>query len=106
MTADHDGVPPRFETIRQSIREAIRDASLTAHEISEVARVAERDVAAHLASIERGAKYHGEELVVEPARCELCDFVFRKRERLTAPSRCPKCRSERIHPPRFRLERV
>ena len=106
MKADQGGVPQRLETIRQSIREAIRDASLTAHEISEMAHVAEHDVAAHLTSIERSAKHHGERLFVEPARCEECGFSFERRERLSAPSRCPKCKSERVHPPRFRLEQT
>jgi len=93
----------RTETVRQSIREALTRAVLTAHEISAVVGIRERDVAGHLASIERGAKHRGERFVVEPSRCEECDFVFKKRERLSAPSRCPACRSERIHPPRFRI---
>jgi predicted Zn-ribbon and HTH transcriptional regulator len=105
MTSRDDGAPPpRSETVRQAIREALSDASLTAHEISEVVGIREREVAAHLASIERSAKHHGERLVVEPARCEPCGFVFQSREKLTAPSRCPKCKSERIHPPSFRLK--
>jgi predicted Zn-ribbon and HTH transcriptional regulator len=104
MTSRDDGVPARGETVRQAIREALSGASLSAHEISEVVGIKEREVAAHLASIERSAKHHGERLVVEPARCEPCGFVFQNREKLTAPSRCPKCKSERIHPPRFRLK--
>jgi transcriptional regulator len=104
MTSDEDrGPPARNETVRQAIRETIREASLTAHEISEVVGIREREVAAHLASIERGAKHSGERLLTEPARCEPCGFVFQTRERLTTPSRCPKCKSERIHPPSFRL---
>jgi len=103
MTSKEDGAPARNETVRQAIREAIRDAALTVHEISEVVSIREREVAGHLASIERSAKHQGERLVVEPARCEPCGFVFQSREKLTTPSRCPKCKSERIHPPRFRL---
>jgi predicted Zn-ribbon and HTH transcriptional regulator len=104
MASDDDRDPPaRGDTVRQAIREAIRDAALTAHEISEVVGIREREVAAHLASIERSAKHQSERLVVEPARCEPCGFVFQSREKLTTPSRCPKCKSERIHPPRFRL---
>lgn len=93
----------RGETVRQSIRDALADGALTALEISGAVGIPERDVAGHLASIERGAKHRGERFVVEPARCEGCGFVFKKRERLSTPSRCPACRSERIHPPRFRI---
>jgi len=40
-------------------------------------------------------------LVVEPATCLGCGRVFRKRERLTAPSRCPDCKSESTTDPEF-----
>ena len=32
-----------------------------------------------------------------------CGLVFRTRDRLTSPSRCPECKSERISSPRFTL---
>jgi predicted Zn-ribbon and HTH transcriptional regulator len=43
-------------------------------------------------------------LRVEPAECEACGFVFHSRARVATPSRCPRCRSERIAPARFRIE--
>jgi len=43
-------------------------------------------------------------LVLDPARCLSCGRVFRKRERLTAPSRCPDCRSENTTEPEFWIE--
>ena len=95
---------PRTETVRRAIHDALVEEPLTAHELSFRVGVPERDVAEHLESIERSAKRHGERFIVEPARCAECEFVFRKRERLKAPSRCPVCKSERIHPPSFRLE--
>ncbi|HSJ96292.1 MAG TPA: transcriptional regulator, partial [Myxococcota bacterium] len=60
-----------------------------------------------LRHVERSARGQGERLVVEPARCLACDFRFRDREarHLHAPGRCPRCRSERIADPSFRLER-
>lgn len=96
--------PARHETDRQAIRAVIAEAAFTAHEISEAAGVPEREVAGHLESISRSAKHRGERLIVEPARCETCRFTFRERKRLSTPSRCPNCRSERIHPPRFKIE--
>ena len=42
-------------------------------------------------------------LIVEPAKCLACEFVFRSREKLTTPGSCPKCRSERVAPPAFRV---
>src|SRR5690349_4795312 len=105
MAADDDRLlPSRSETVRQAIRAALRAATLTAHELSAAVGVREREMVGHLESIERGAKHRGERFVIDAARCEACAFVFKKRERLAAPSRCPSCKSERIHPPRFRIE--
>lgn len=44
-------------------------------------------------------------LDVEPARCDACPFVFTDRTpgRFTTPSRCPRCKSERILPARFHV---
>ena len=38
---------------------------------------------------------------VVPAACLACGFVFRTRQRLTRPGRCPVCDSSHIEPPRF-----
>lgn len=46
----------------------------------------------------------GRRLRVEPACCEGCDYLFTKRKRLTAPSRCPRCKSERTTQPLLCVE--
>ena len=43
-------------------------------------------------------------LVVVPAKCEDCGFVFKERKKIKAPSKCPKCRSERISEPLFQIK--
>ncbi len=40
-------------------------------------------------------------IVMEPPKCAVCGFTFKELKRLRKPSKCPKCRSERILPPRF-----
>ncbi len=47
----------------------------------------------------KGGRY---QLVLIPAQCKRCGFVFKKASSLT-PSRCPKCKSERISPPKFKI---
>jgi maltoporin len=47
------------------------------------------------------AKTRGEQVTIEPARCEGCGFVFEGRDRVGKPGRCPVCRGSRIRPPRF-----
>lgn len=96
-------VPARGETARQALREALKHGPLTAHELSQAAGIPERDIVGHLEHLERTAKAKGEALLVEPPRCEGCGFVFKKRERLARPSRCPMCRDGHILPPRFQI---
>ncbi|MBA3060962.1 MAG: transcriptional regulator, partial [Nitrospirae bacterium] len=40
-----------------------------------------------------------------PAECAKCSFVFRKRERLKKPGKCPICRSEFIQEPLFLIKK-
>jgi predicted Zn-ribbon and HTH transcriptional regulator len=71
-----------------------------------------RDLAAELGLREKEVVEHLEHLrrshvalVVTPASCGECGFVFRKRDRLSRPSRCPMCRSEQINEPLFEVTR-
>ena len=95
--------PARALTVREALRRALLEGFATAKELSARVGVRERDVAEHLAHLERSLQAKGERLVVDPARCLACEHVFRKRERLSRPSACPRCRSTRIDPPAFRI---
>jgi len=90
-------------TTRQRIAGLLRGSSMTAGEISRAASVREKEVAGHLAHVARSVSASGgrARFVVEPSKCLNCGFVFRKRERLKTPSRCPICASEEITETRF-----
>lgn len=90
-------------TLRQAIRELLREQPLSALEISQRLSLPEKEVVEHLAHLAR-ADGPGGRLRIIPSRCRLCGFVFAKRDRLTRPSRCPRCRGESISRPRFILE--
>lgn len=91
----------RTETLRSAVIQALRERTLSARELSAQVGVPEREIAAHLEHIERSLRHTQESLVVLPPRCLKCGFVFEARERRSKPSRCPKCKSERIEPARF-----
>ncbi len=91
--------PERSQTVRESIRDVISGTSLDAREISGLIGIPEREVVEHLEHLARGR----DKLSVDPARCRACDFSFEKRGRTSRPSRCPKCKSERIAAPRFSI---
>jgi transcriptional regulator len=90
-------------THRDAIAAALRGAPQSVREISALVSLSERDVLAHLEHLERSLARAGEQLSVLPARCVQCQFSFDQRTRRSRPSRCPKCKSERIEPARFAL---
>lgn len=89
-------------TIRQAIKELLLEQPLSALEISQSLGLPEKEVLDHLTHIAKapgqGCRFH-----IIPAQCKHCGFVFKKRERLTIPSRCPICRGESIRRPRFEM---
>ena len=56
-----------------------------------------------LRHLERSLRRGPGRFAITPARCSGCGFEFRTRH-LHRPSRCPRCRSTRAYPPRFRVE--
>lgn len=101
--ADDPKLPGVTQTARQRIAELLRTEELTAHEISQRASVPERDVAGHLQHLEQSVKQSGERLRTAPPHCIQCGFGFEARQKHGRPSRCPRCKSERLSPPRFRI---
>lgn len=92
----------RDQTPRQAIIDALLGRELTAKDLSAEVRASEKDVIGHLEHIRRSLRDEtGRRFVVTPARCLECGFSFGKRERLSAPGRCPLCKSERVEPPLF-----
>lgn len=93
----------REETVRQRIIAAIEHNALSAREISGEAGIPERQVSDHLAHIQKTISHQGRSLVVTPAQCNKCGFVFSKREKMKKPGRCPRCRGESIKEPLFEI---
>ncbi len=94
----------RHGTIRQEIVSALEGRTLSAKGISAEVRVSEKEVYEHLEHIHRTAHIKKQDLIVIPAECRKCGFVFRKRERLKKPGKCPVCRGELIQEPLFSIK--
>jgi hypothetical protein len=93
----------RDMTIRSALRAALLAGPLGAHELSARVGIAEKEVAEHLEHLARSLRPSGERLLVAPAQCLACGFLFKERTRLARPSRCPACRSQRLRPARFQV---
>ncbi len=91
----------RFDTIRHRIISLLLTHPCTARQMSAELRIPEREIYDHLEHIRRTMHTGTHRLVVQPATCEKCGFIFRKRDRLTRPGKCPLCRSESITEPLF-----
>ncbi|MHB8880099.1 MAG: transcriptional regulator [Thermodesulfovibrionales bacterium] len=107
MTGRHEKREPlpaeRHDTIRHELMHELDGISLSAREISEKVGISEKAVADHLEHIHRSLAGGTRKLMVTPAACISCGFVFRKRERMKKPGRCPVCHSEHIQDPLFSI---
>jgi predicted Zn-ribbon and HTH transcriptional regulator len=93
----------RPETLRQEIIFVLEGRTLSAKDISANVGIREKDVYEHLGHIQKSLGRKGPSLLVTPAECKKCGFVFKKRERLKKPSKCPICRGQSIHEPLFSI---
>ncbi|MBU6433163.1 MAG: transcriptional regulator [Nitrospirae bacterium] len=97
-------LPPE-RTPRQRIIDLITDTRLSSHQLAQMLGIPERQVEEHLVHVVKTIAHDKtRRFILDPARCQDCDFVFRGRSRLTSPSRCPHCRSEAIAAPRFGID--
>jgi len=89
------------QTIRQRILDMLVAGPVSALKISGAVGIPEKDVAAHLFHIEKTLQQDGGRLVVIPAACRSCGFLFIKRRRRSKPGKCPRCCSTFIGEPLF-----
>lgn len=95
----------RGDTIRHDIIKFLKmGRSFTAREISGHVSISEKEVLNHLHHIEKTLHNEKEKLIMMPAECLVCGFVFKRRERFRKPSRCPECKSEHVEEPSFSIE--
>ena len=93
----------RSETVRREIIDLLKDNVLSAKDVSGSVGVPVKEVYEHLDHIQKSIGKGGRSLRVIPAECKKCGFVFKKRERLKKPGKCPVCRSESIEEPLFSI---
>jgi hypothetical protein len=90
-----------METIRKQIQALITSSPSTLRDISQELRISEKEALDHLEHINK-SKSAGK-MTIDPAVCSLCGFVFKQRQRLGKPGRCPECKGGSISPPRYSL---
>ena len=91
-----------MSTLRQAMKELLAEQPRSSLELSQLLSQSEKEVLDHLSHLAR-APGQGKRFQITPAVCKKCGFVFKKRGRLTRPSRCPLCQHQSISRPRFAL---
>jgi len=89
-------------------RDLIQLLSIEPRSVSSLARelgIGRRDMEDDLRHAIRSAEAAGHRLIIEPARCRQCGFVFGT-DRLAKPGKCPQCRGSRLYEAQIRIEPV
>lgn len=93
-------MPTRREQIAQHLEDA--EYPLTAQDLCDILDLKKRAIIYEdIDHIARSVKNQGKQVVVSPARCGKCQFIFKKMKSSKAPTKCPKCRSEWIIAPGY-----
>ena len=89
-------------------RDLVKILSAQPRSVSSIARelgLNRRDVEDDLRHAIRSAQAAGHTVVVEPARCKQCGFVFGD-DRLAKPSKCPECKGTRLFEAQIRIKKL
>ena len=93
-----------MKTTRQQIIHLLSQVETDALGISQELGIREREVYEHLPHVARSVRARGKKLIITPASCLKCGYVFEARTRFTRPGRCPKCRETHVQRPTYRID--
>ena len=90
---------------RQRIIELLLETAepLSPSEMARILKIDRENIIADLPRIEELARNKGWKLEIVPQRCKKCGFVFEPS--IHVASKCPRCGSQWLEEPRFRLIR-
>lgn len=77
-------------------RELEGGEELSVRELSQRTSLSEGQVRSALEKLRLSCERGPLKLSQKPPRCLACGYAFESRRRLSRPSRCPQCRSERL----------
>ncbi len=87
----------------KALIQKLEEKEVTPKELRDTFKINNRRVRVLLEIVRRILKKKNKELVIVPAVCKNCGYVFSKKE-ISTPWKCPRCKSERIIPPRFYIK--
>lgn len=94
-------------TRRQKIIKLLEERDYSVSELAMLldmrGRGSSKIIVEDLRAISKTLKHEGKVLLIQPAQCRSCGFIFKPE--IKVPSKCPKCRSSWIEEPRFKISR-
>ena len=93
------------DTVRQRLLRWLVRSEYSFEDLRTALEIPPRELEDELRHVEKSARAQGLRLRTLAPVCRDCGFDFpgRMRKHLHPPGRCPKCRSPRIEPPKFRV---
>ena len=91
------------KTIRQQIIALLREDDQGIRDLSQLLGKREKEIIDHLPHVKRTIEARKGTFITTPARCMHCGYTFKKRKRLSAPGKCPLCKSSHIQDPLYRI---
>ncbi len=93
-----------FFMIRKDLINLLLDRPTRLSDLAQILDVSPKDLANDLDHLFKSLKRSDYKIVVKPATCLKCGFIFSK-NKLTKPSKCPKCKSTWIDDPLVKIVR-
>jgi predicted Zn-ribbon and HTH transcriptional regulator len=90
-------------TFRRDLISMLTAQPRSVSSIARELRLDRRHVEDDLRHAIRSARAAGYSVVIEPARCKQCGFVFGE-DKLSKPGKCPSCRGTRIFEAQIKIE--
>lgn len=88
----------RTETVRKELISLLEGSKHTIGSLSKLVRKSEKEIVDHLSHIKKSKN-----LIIDPAECIKCGYVFKNRIKIKKPSKCPNCKGTYIDDPLFSI---
>ena len=89
-------------TRREQIIEVLAKEEKSAQQLANDFKVELFEILEDLKHIKHSVKPR--KLKIKPAQCKKCGFKFEERSKVKKPSKCPRCKSEWIMTPLFKIQ--
>ena len=89
-------------TRREDIERILSEKEISLQQLANALRITMKELLEDLEHVKYSIRPR--KIKSTPAFCKKCNFIFREREKLKPPTKCPRCRSEWIQAAVYKIE--